>query len=581
MSAAPTSETMARDEVVRMAVRNLAGELLRVRQGTLTNDEFRPTRTILGVYGQRQPEQYMVRIRLPYGSVTPGQLRAIAAVARTHGYAVGHVTTRQDVQLPWLSLDDMPRILEQLHQAGLITLQSGGNSVRNVAACPLAGVCPQEAFDVSGHAAAVDDFYVGNPAVMSLPRKFKSSFSGCAADCALSAIQDFGAIAVQSAGEEPRRGFRVYAGGGLGSMPRRAAQIDDFVPEEELLPTYEAVLRVFARLGDRTRKDRARLKFVVARLGEAEFRRIVLEERAAVKLEGILSSPAGLSVQEAATPSAAEGLPQASGGYGRWLRWNVQPERRSGSFSVSVGLPLGDITSDQMEAVAALAERQPRVTLRTSAQQNLILRGLSEDDLPVAYEALNGVSLAGLRANGVADVTSCPGTSACSLGIAASKGLAQELQRVLIGGGYQDDEAVARLRIKTSGCPDACGQHQLADIGFFGAALHRDGRLYPGQVLHLGGSVGPQGTRLGRPVMKLPARRAPEAVERLLAFYKAERRDGEGFGEFVDRKGDRAFRELLEDLTRIPPAEEDPSNFIDWDSTRLYILERGEGECAV
>ena len=572
-----------RGKTVQVAIRKLTGELVRLRQGTLTDDEFRPTKTILGTYGQRQPEQYMLRVRLPYGAITVRQLRALADEARTYGNGTGHLTTRQDIQLHWLPLYAIPAVLQRLGDEGLITFQSGGNSVRNVAACPLAGACDKEVFDVTAHAAAVDDYYVGNPAVQNLPRKFKSSFSGCPADCALSAIQDFGAIAVQGSEDGSTvRGFRVYVGGGLGSMPRPTMLLQDFVPESEVLPTYEAMVRVFERLGDRTKKDRARLKFVVSRLGEEEIRRLVQEEREALGREGVTFPsviPGGEHGRPAdAGPTAAE--PQGYE-YRRWLRWNATLQRQAGLYSVAIALPLGDITSEQMETVATVAERFSGSTLRTSAQQNLHLRGLPQSALPTVYDALHKAGLTSLRAYGIADVTSCPGTFACSLAIASSKGLGQQLQQMFLADIYQDDEALGGLRVKLSGCPDACGHHYLGDIGLCAGAQHQDGHLYPAHTLYLAGKVDERGTRFGQPVVKLPARKVPQALERLLSFYKAERQAEESFAGFVDRVGVKAIRDLLEEFTHVPPLARDPSNFIDWDSTRMYILERGEGECSV
>ena len=583
MYISPDQHDNQRTGAVTVAVEKLSGELVRLREGSISEEEFRPTRTILGVYGQRQPEQYMIRVRLPYGAITAPQLLAMAGITRVHGSGVGHVTTRQDMQLHWLPLDAMPEILKTLEDVGLTSLQSGGNSVRNIAACPLAGVCSKEVFDITGHAAAADDHYVGNSAVQSLPRKFKSSFSGCAVDCGLSAIQDFGAIAVErNETGHTSRGFQVYIGGGLGSVPRQAMLLEEFVSQEELLPTYEAVVRTFDRLGDRTRKDRARLKFVVARLGEDELRRMIRQELQAVKSEGLLSTPATDNAQsDMPVAEGAPDLPGESPKYYRWLVWNVTAERSAGMYSIGIALPLGDITSDEMETVAGLLEAYPKSSLRTTAQQGLYVRGMTGQSLPAIYKALRDAGLADLRFDGIADITSCPGTSACSLGIAASKGLARELQQMLMDNTYQDDDALGGLRIKLSGCPDSCSQHQLADIGFCGAALHKNGRLYPAQVMYLGGRVDERGTALGQPVLKLPSRKVPEALQHLLFFYLAERLTDETFELFINRVGINTIRQILAQFTGIPPFNEDASNFVDWDSTRMYILERGEGECSV
>ena len=570
---------------VTVAIRNLEGELLRLRQGEITNDELRPSRTLMGVYGQRQPEEYMVRVRIPYGGLAPEQLRRLARIARDYGNGVGHITTRQNMQLPWIDLEESANILWGLAEVGLTTLQSGGNSVRTVGACPLAGACPKEAFDVTPYARAVDDHYLGNDSVMHLPRKFKSALSGCPIDCSYSRIQDFGAIArVREEKGTLQKGFQVFVGGGLGVFPRLAEPLEEFLPAEELLPTCEAVIRVFDRLGDRRNKQKARLKFVLQRLGIEEFRRLVSEEREALRVEQeelntFIHEDEATPLSPASRQSGPEG--QAGDDYGQWRRWNVRTQPQDGYAAVLIPLKLGDVTSDQMEVAADLAERHSGVTLRTSQQQDLLLRNMPETDLAAVYGALRSVDLAGLRASGIANVTSCPGTTACSLGITTSKGLANQLVQMLEKASYQEDEAIGALRIKVSGCPDACGHHYMADIGLYGCAVHTSGRLYPAYQLLLGGEVTEEGTRLARPVLKLPARRVPQAVDSLLEHFRSNRDPGEGFSAFVERMGLEVFRELLSEFTHVPPPIDDVWNFIDWDSTRMYILERGEGECAV
>ncbi|MBI2166255.1 MAG: nitrite/sulfite reductase [Chloroflexi bacterium] len=568
---------------VTVAIENLEGKLLRLRQGEITNDEFRPSRTILGVYGQRQPEEYMVRVRIPYGGLTSQQMLTLARIATDYGDGKAHVTTRQNIQLPWLKLDKVPEILWRLAQAGLTTLQAGGNSVRTVAACPLAGVCPKEAFDVTSYAKALDTYFLGREDVMHLPRKFKAAFSGCPTDCAYSAIQDFGAVAkVRSDNGAVHRGFQVVVGGSLGVYPRLAQPLEEFVAEEDLLPTCEAVVRVFDRLGDRSNKQKARLKFVLQRLGIEEFRRLVRLERESLRAQASRYPPPSHLTNGSAPHQAMEQAitePPGAFDYQRWLRWNVLPEGRDGYYTVLIPLPLGDVTARQMEAVADLVDRISGATFRSSQQQDLVLRGVFQRDLREVFEALRAFEMADTRASGIADVVSCPGTYACSLGITASKAVARQLAQMMQA--YQDDEALGSLRIKVSGCPDACGQHYLADIGLHGCAVHSGGRLYPAYQLLLGGHVAEGITQLAQPVVKLPARKVPQAVEQVLEHYRSNRLHEETFFAFVQRVGLEVFRERLAELAQVPPPSKDIWNFIDWDSTRMYILERGEGECAV
>lgn len=572
---------------VTVAIRNMENQLLRMRQGEITNDEFRPSRTILGVYGQRQPEEYMVRVRVPFGGLSPAQLRTLAEIVREHGNGTAHVTTRQNVQLHWLKLEKMTDILWTLQNAGMTTLQTGGNSVRTVAACPLAGVCPKEAFDVTPYAQALDDHYLGNREVMALPRKVKMAFSGCAQDCAYAAIQDFGAIAqVQGTNGATRKGFRVLVGGGLGVFPRMAQVLEEFLPEERLTSASDAVIRVFDKLGDRHNKQKARLKFVLARRGIEEFRNLVAEEQ-----RSYTAASNGRQTPEAHAPRQVPSSPPTQRpmdtpvpddlSYHRWVRWNTRTQRQPRLTSVLIPLQLGDVTSIQIEAVAGLAERLGTADIRTSQQQDLVLRNVPTSALPEVYQTLSQEGLTGLRAWGIADVTTCPGASACSLGIVGAKALARQLSQMLQASAYQEDEALGDLRIKVSGCPDSCGQHYLADIGLYGCALHQEGRLYPAYQLLLGGEVTQEATRFARPIAKIPSRVAPQIVASLLQMYRSARNPGERFSAFVDRVGTETFRQALAGFTRVPSPDQDPSFYMDWDATQMYILQRGEGECAV
>jgi len=571
-------------ESVSVAIRNLEGELLRLRKGELTNDEFRPSRTRLGVYGQRQPEEHMVRVSIPGGCLTSSQLRCLAQIAREYGDGVSHVTTRQNIQLYQVKLDDVPEVLRKLAKVGLTTLNSGGNSVRNIVACPLAGVCAKESFDITPYVRKLGSHWLGNGSSTSLPRKFKTSFSGCALDCAYTAIQDFGAIAqVRTEDGAVRRGFRIFVGGGLGVYPKLAEPLEDFTPEEELLLTWEAVIRVFDRLGDRKKKQKARLKFVLDRLGASEFRRLVYKERESLRVNtaspAIVVSNKTTDVNGSRADSSLEQLIDEynQGSHQR----SSESQGRGGRDAVVIPLKLGDITPTQMDAVADLADQHCEGELRTSLQQDLVLRSVPSTAFPAVYEALDTAGIAGTRTSGICNITSCPGTSVCSLGITSSRGLSSELARMLEEKHYGDDEALGKLRIKVSGCPDACGQHHLADIGLYGCALRSESRLYPAYQLLVGGEVTEEGTRLARPVMKIPARAVPEAVARLIEHYRSQRGDSETFSEFVDRIGLESLRGLLEDLTDVPSPREDIWSYIDWDSTLMYVLRRGEGECSI
>ncbi|MFP8874352.1 MAG: nitrite/sulfite reductase, partial [Myxococcota bacterium] len=473
------------------------GQIELRRQGKLEDKVFAETRLRRGVYGQRYdngqradgiavrtlgfedkptkgPETLwdapgMMRIKIPWGGVSPDQLEVLADVCEEYSDAVLHVTTRQDIQLHYVHIEDTPDLMRRLAAVGITTREACGNSVRNVTACPLAGVCHTETFDVSPYAQALMRFLLGHPDVQDFGRKFKPAFSGCEQEaCGLVQMHDAGFVARVRDG---KRGFKVVVGGGLGPVPHQAKVLSEFTPEEEFLPEIQAVARVFARLGVKKNRGRARIKFLVAKLGIEEFRRLVDAERKILphdeRWTAFLDDMPHTGGEAARKPSPLP-EPEATGAFAAWAATNVYRQKQEGYAVATLNLPLGDITADQTRALADLARKYVGDNLRTTVEQNIVLRFVAEGDLPDLFRDLERIGLAAPGASTIVDVTSCPGTDTCKLGISASRGLAGELRQRLAEKSASLSEAVSNLHIKVSGCFNSCGQHHLADIGFYG-----------------------------------------------------------------------------------------------------------------
>jgi sulfite reductase (ferredoxin) len=542
------------------------------------------------------------RIKIPFGALTAAQMDALAEVAEEHSDAILHITTRQDFQLHFVHIEDTPTIMRRLAAVGITTREACGNTVRNVTACPYSGVCGDEAFDVNPYARACAYFLLGHPDTQDFGRKFKIAFSGCKQHaCALTALHDVGAIAATRIDHgEMVRGFEYYVGGGLGSVPHQAKLLFEFLSEEELLPISQALCRVFARLGEKKNRQRARLKFLVAKLGIEEVRRLVLEERAILPpdprwtsyLDEIRAAQPVTAPVDAATgrhtgsdrplrPPSPLGRGPFAEGFEAWRATNTRPQPQEGYVVATVRLPLGDLTSDQMRALARLARRLTGDTVRTTVEQNIVFRWLAEGDLPEFYAALQQIGLALPGAGTIADIVACPGTDTCKLGISSSRGLAAELTSRLERSPATQNLAVKNLHIKTSGCFNACGQHHIADVGFLGVSRNVGGRRVPHFQVVLGGQWTENAGAYGLAIGAVPSKRIPEALERLTARYTTERVDGESFQRFIQRIGKAAVRDLLADLLEVPPYEVDPSFYSDWGDPREYSIgDMGVGECA-
>jgi sulfite reductase (ferredoxin) len=584
------------------------------KQGKMDERVFAETRLRRGTYGQRydngqrydgarfQEMAYpsgdltkgphtmwdapgMQRIKIPGGGLNADQLETMAELAEEYSDDIAHITTRQDFQLHYIHIDDTPSLMRRLAAAGITTREACGNSVRNVTACPYAGVCQDEVFDVTPYSRALSKFLLGHPDCQNFGRKFKPAFSGCAQHaCGLTSLHDIGFIAVRRTenGVE-RRGFQTFVGGGLGAVPYMAKLFDDFVPVEEILPLTQSVARVFARLGEKKNRSRARIKFLVQDLGIEKFRELVLEERKTLTYDPRWTDfvDAAERFTEAPLKPGGETPGSASDGFARWVSSNTRPQKQAGYVTVTVALPLGDITANQLRALADIVRRFTKETIRTTVEQNFAIRWVSKSDLPEMYRELEAAGLGDAGAGAIVDIVTCPGTDTCKLGISSSRGLAGELHKRLAEKSFELDESVQHLHIKISGCFNSCGQHHLADLGFYGVSRKVGGFAVPHFQVVLGGEWEHNGGSYGLPVGAIPSKNIPQVVTRLVERYVNGRTEGETFKEFVKRTGKVELKKALEDLAKPPADPNDRSFYSDWGDPREYTLgDMGVGECA-
>ncbi len=530
----------------------------------------------------------MVRIKIPFGALTATQLEVMADLAEEYSDDILHVTTRQDIQLHFIHIDDTPDLFRRLAAVGITTREACGNSVRNVTGCPIAGVCKTEAFDISPYAKALAHYLLGHPDTQDFGRKFKIAFSGCSAEaCGLALMHDLGLVALTRPGADGtiERGFEFYVGGGLGSVPHQALLLDPFVPEAELMPLTQAVCRIFARHGEKQNRSRARIKFLVKKLGIEAFRQLVLEERERIPPEARWTAWIdGVAPHDAPSfPAAPAPMLRKAGdpALQAWWQTNVRPQRQPGYAVVTVTLPLGDFTPDQARGLADIAREFTGDTIRLTVEQNLVLRWVPEASVPAIHARLAAIGLAEPGAETIVDVTACPGTDTCKLGISASRGLAGELRTRLAARGAAHDEAVGALRIKVSGCFNSCGQHHVADLGFLGVQRNVEGRRVPHFQVVLGGQWTNNAGQFGLAIGAVPSKRIPEVVDRITELFVQQRQQGERFGAFIKRVGKSKIRDLLTDLMDVPPYELARELYHDWADPREYgIGDIGVGECA-
>ena len=581
--------------------------LEKFEQGELGPDQWRSFRLLRGTYGQRQDGVQMIRVKIPQGLMDAHQARVFADVAERWSRGYGHITTRQNLQFHFVPLAVVPELLEHLQSAGLTTREACGNSVRNITTSPYAGVHADEAFDVTPYGEALTRYFLGHPLSARLPRKFKIAFEGCAADHIYAAINDIGWFADVRDGV---RGFRVTVAGGTSTMTRSGALLEPFIPAGEMFNVAEAIVRVYHKHGDYQHKARNRMKWLIKSMGWERFVEEYRHELALFRGEGGATVPfdtqnppieVAPDWQRPEPPSVLDivtrvSKPQDLRGPGivpavqpepnaspaqraAWRRTNVLPQKQAGYVMAVVTTVLGDLTSHQLRVLADLAEAYSDGSMRVTAEQNLLFRWVRETDLDGLYSRLAAAGLGLGGANTVEDVVSCPGAESCRLAVTQSRGLG-----ALLGQHLRDNPEVAalapNLHIKISGCPNGCGQHHIAGLGFQGSIRKVGEKAVPQYFVMLGGGVDATGAQFGRISAKVPARRMPQVVDRLLGLYRDEKRDDEAPEVFFRRVEAAKVKALLADLETLTPADATPQDFIDLAEDREFVPEIMDGECA-
>ncbi len=560
-------------------------EAQRFLKGDASQKEFMGYRLLQGVYGQRQPDVQMIRVKLPFGGITPDQFDTFAEIAEKYApLKKGHITTRQNVQFHFIPLLEAAEALRVLGGAGLSSREACGNTVRNVTCDPFAGVDPDEAFDPTPYVGAVVRYFVRSKLIQSLPRKFKLAFSSTDEDRAVTGIHDLGFIPRLQNGQ---KGFEISTGGGTSILPRVGRVLYDFVSVNEYLKVVEAVIRVFDRQDElRKNRARARIKFFIDRIGLEAFRELVDAEMLAewVKERNFDPEPIKFIDNEEERLPAKPLNPGSPNGdlqeFSTWAAANVQPQRQDGFSTAEVKVTRGDLSIEQLRGVAQIMRDFTGGNARTTDEQNLLLRWVRNESLYDVWCRLNEIGLSDAGARQINDVVSCPGTDSCKLGITNSMGLARAIQERVEHLSIQDS-LTKKIHIKMSGCPNGCGRHHIANIGFYGAAMKFDKRQVPAYIIMLGGQYDDGNLRMAaRLNVRVPSKRVPEVVERFVRHYQAQRNRDEAFNTFVDRVGAESFEALIKDLS-LPVTFDDEHmhEFIDWNQNQVYKLERGEGEC--
>jgi sulfite reductase (NADPH) hemoprotein beta-component len=582
--------------------------LEKFENGEISPDQWRMFRLVRGTYGQRQPgDVQMLRVKIPQGILTAAQLEALAEVGERFSRGFGHITTRQNIQFHFVKLHDVEPAMRILADAGLTTREACGNSVRNITCCPQAGVSQTELFDVTPYAEATTRYLLRHPLSSSLPRKFKIAFEGCTdEDHALLGMHDLG---YRAAIKDGRPGFRFVVGGGTSIMVKSAVAVHEFLPASEIFNAAEAVIRVFHELGDYKHKQANRLKFLIKKLGWDGFLAEYHKKLHEFRLQGgarlpfdpedppveqapawrRLESPPILETVSRATSSQVSGpgivpqvrplLPTMNGDYTQWLSTNVRKQKQSGYFLVTATIPLGDFTSQQMRILGDLATAFADSTIRVTAEQDLVFRWVPLHAVPELYRQLAAAGLGLADAGTIADVTSCPGAESCKLAVTQSRGLGKFLGDYL----REHSELVAAapdLQIKISGCPNGCGRHHIAGLGFQGSVRKVGGKAVPQYFVMVGGGPDGDGVQFGRLAAKIPARRMTVALERLLALYAEDRTPGESASAFFQRVDVARVKSVLSDLEQMPAEMTLPDDFVDLGETGEFNPEIQEGECS-
>ena len=567
--------TEIENPIVQKEIIDLEKKIYSFRNGQIDDERFRSLRLARGIYGQRQEGVQMIRIKLPYGKVTSEQLKRITEVSDKYSTGRLHITTRQDIQIHYVSLDRTPELWSELAKDDITLREACGNTVRNITGSELAGVDVNEPFDVSPYAHGMFQYLLRNPICQEMGRKFKISFSSSDEDTALSYLHDLGFIPKIKDGQ---KGFKVVFGGGLGSQPAHAELLSEFIPVNQIVPTAEGIIRIFDRYGERAKRMKARMKFLIKEIGKDVFLDLVEKEKKAIAFEtyeidttafdGPITAPL-LEVPQVTIDDATA--------YEAWKASNVIAQKQAGYFAIGIKVLLGDFYTDKARLLADLIKNYGANELRFSLRQNIVIRNIKEENLPFFYQELAKLDMVALGYNTIGDITACPGTDTCNLGIASSTGIADELEKV-IKAEYPKYSNNQEIEIKISGCMNACGQHNMSAIGFQGMSINSGKLVAPAlQVLLGGGRLGNGEGRFADKVIKIPSRRGPDALRLILNDFEANG-NGSTFLDYYDAKGEKYFYEFLKPLADVTNLTE--ADFVDWGNADNYVKAVGVGECA-
>lgn len=564
--------TELENPLVEKDILDLERKIRMFREGKIHEEKFRSLRLARGVYGQRQQGVQMIRIKLPYGKMTLNQWKKIADVSDEYSTGNLHFTTRQDVQIHFVSLDKTPELWSKLEEDNITLREACGNTVRNITGSPTSGIDPNEPFDVTPYVHATFEYFLRNPVCQEMGRKFKMSFSNTDNDTALSYMHDLGFIPKIVDG---KRGFKIMLGGGLGAQPQLAHLAYEFVEEDAIIPLIEAVLRVFDRHGERNSRHKARLKFLIAKIGFEAFMQLVEEEKLSLKVNtykiSTEKSESEIGIQsEISTKDSIE--------FQNWFKTNTFTQKQGGYYGVFVRVPLGNISSTVSRSLVEKLEGLVADDVRVTVNQGLLLRFVKAENLVAVFEILSDYNLAAPGANSIVNITACPGTDTCNLAISDSTSISLELEKVMK---EEFPELIEEnnMQIKISGCMNACGQHSMAHIGFHGSSLKSAGKVLPAlQVLLGGGTTGNGGGRIADKVIKVPSKRGPQLLRVVLNDYETNGLEGEYFNDYYDRQGEKYFYGLLKPLADLSTLLD--TDFVDWGRDEIFQTEIGVGECA-
>ena len=573
-------QTEIEDALVQKDIIELEQKIRAFREGTLNEDKFRSLRLARGVYGQRQQGVQMIRIKLPFGKVTTKQLLRIADISDEYSNGNLHLTTRQDIQIHYVSLDRTPELWAKLEQDDITLREACGNTVRNITASAEAGIDPKEPFDVSPYAQELFKYFLRKPFGQELGRKFKIAFSSNDDDTAYTFMHDLGFIPkVKIVDGKISRGFKVLVGGGLGAQPFLAKTAFEFLEEDQIVPFTEALIRVFDRHGERSSRHKARIKYLVNKIGLEQLLKYVEEERLALNVKTFAVNYDAVPVKYNSSSTAFTTFKISNDKkYRDWLVSNIFEQKQQGFYGVHIRVLLGNISSQTARSLAQLVNTYAADDVRVTVNQGLLLKFVSKEALPALFRSLDKLKLAEPGFDSVADITACPGTDTCNLGISSSTGIARELERV-VQEEYPDLLFNNDIKIKISGCMNSCGQHSLAQIGFHGSSFKNGAAVVPALQLVLGGGVVGNGEgRISEKIIKIPSKRGPAVLRSLLDDFQKNAVEGEYYNNYYDKKGKDYFYQLLK-----PHADNStllPEDYIDWGHTEEFKTEIGVGECA-